>query len=321
MPGHSLNARAGALADRLAGDAALLRVGVAAGASGETLIDCGAQATGSLEAGLRLAEICMGGLGVAAIVPSERFARWPWQVVVRTADPVTACLASQYAGWTLQGECFTALGSGPARALARKEAIFDDIAHSERAARAILFVEAEGPPPPGLIAEIASDCRLAAERLTILFAPTRSLAGSLQVAARIVEVAVRKAHALKFPLDRIADGLGSAPLTPPHPDAAVAMGRTNDAIIYGGRVQLFVTGSAADAQGLAEALPSCRARDYGAPFAEIFTRAGGDFQAVDPMLFSPAEAIVTALETGETFHSGAVDGDMLDASLGSGRRS
>ena len=46
--------------------------------------------------------------------------------------------------------------------------------------------------------------------------------------------------------------MGAAPLSPPHPDFVIAMGRTNDAIIYGGRVHLFVTGPASDARELAD---------------------------------------------------------------------
>ena len=93
------------------------------------------------------------------------------------------------------------------------------------------------------------------------------------------------------------------------------MGRTNDAIIFGGRVQLFVSGPAADAARLAAELPSSASRDYGAPFAEVFKRFGGDFYAIDPMLFSPAAVAVTALESGETFRAGAYRADLLDASF------
>jgi methenyltetrahydromethanopterin cyclohydrolase len=93
------------------------------------------------------------------------------------------------------------------------------------------------------------------------------------------------------------------------------MGRTNDAIIYGGRVQLFVTGPAGEAHALANELPSEGSRDYGRPFMEIFRRFGGDFYKIDPLLFSPAEVIVTALDTGESFRKGRVDTDLLDASF------
>ena len=90
------------------------------------------------------------------------------------------------------------------------------------------------------------------------------------------------------------------------------MGRTNDAIIYGGIVQLFVKGSAEDAQELAERLPSRTSRDHGQPFADIFKKFKGDFYAIDPLLFSPAEVIVTAIETGDTFRAGGRDNAMLE---------
>jgi methenyltetrahydromethanopterin cyclohydrolase len=314
----SLNDAAGGLVDRMITDAGELGIGVTRGSGGETLVDCGAGVPGGIEAGLRVAAVCTSGLAALAVLPSDAFPRWPWQVVVRTSQPVLACLASQYAGWSLrsdEGGKFRALGSGPARALALKEPIFDELPHRETSDRAVLVLEADRSPPASLLRKVADDCRVAPERLTVLFAPVRSLAGSVQVVARVVEVSLHKAHALKFPLDRIVDALGSAPLSPPHPDMVTGMGRTNDAIIFGGRVHLFVSGPPTDAAELARALPSAASRDYGAPFAEIFRRAGGDFYAIDPLLFSPAAVAVTALASGETFRAGAVAPDLLDASF------
>ena len=68
------------------------------------------------------------------------------------------------------------------------------------------------------------------------------------------------------------------------------MGRTNDAIIYAGRVHLIVAGPAADAKSLAEQLPSSTSRDFGRPFAQLFRQFKGDFYAIDPLLFSPARS-------------------------------
>jgi methenyltetrahydromethanopterin cyclohydrolase len=236
-------------------------------------------------------------------------------VSVHTSQPVLACLASQYAGWALKHEEFLALGSGPARALARKEALFSELSHQESSDRAVLVLESPVPPPPAIVEKVAADCGIGAERLTVLFAPLSSIAGAVQVVARVVEVALHKAHVLSFPLERIVDAMGTAPLIPPHPDLAVAMGRTNDAIIFGGRVSLFVSCPADEARKLAEALPSSKSRDYGAPFRDIFKRAGSDFYAIDSMLFSPATVAVTALQSGETYHAGSVDSRMLDASF------
>jgi methenyltetrahydromethanopterin cyclohydrolase len=318
-PATSVNTRAAALVDRLKADAGALRIAVTRGELGETIIDAGANTLGGIGAGLRLAEICMGGLGAVELVPSEATPRWPWTLVARSADPVTACLASQYAGWKLShGEgdgAFFALASGPGRALAAKEPIFADLAYRDSATSATLVIESARPPPRPVVQKIAQDCNVSAERLTIIFAPTQSLAGGTQIVARSLEVALHKAHELKFPLDRIVDGVGAAPLAPPHPDLVTAMGRTNDAIVYGGRVHLFVTGSANDAHALANELPSEGSRDYGRPFAEIFNQAKGDFYAIDPLLFSPAEVIITALDTGQTFRKGRVDASLLDASF------
>ena len=105
-------------------------------------------------------------------------------------------------------------------------------------------------------------------------------------------------------------------MSPPHPDFITAMGRTNDAIIYGGVAQLFVTGPADAARELAMALPSTNSRDYGRPFAEIFKAFNFDFYKIDPMLFSPAVALVTAVDSGETFRAGQISQELLDASFG-----
>ncbi|HEY9215209.1 MAG TPA: methenyltetrahydromethanopterin cyclohydrolase, partial [Ancylobacter sp.] len=106
-----------------------------------------------------------------------------------------------------------------------------------------------------------------------------------------------------------------APLPPPAPDFINAMGRTNDATLYGGDVHLFVEGPEAEAQQLAEGLPSSTSRDYGRSFAEIFAAYKGDFYAMDPMLFSPARVTVTALETGRSFTYGAFNEVILDTSF------
>jgi len=138
----------------------------------------------------------------------------------------------------------------------------------------------------------------------------------VQVVGRVLEVALHKAHELHFPLENIVDGIATAPLSPPHPDFVKAMGRTNDAIIYAGRAHLFVKGSAAAAKDLAEKLPSFNSRDYGQPFADIFKAYEYDFYKVDGSLFSPAEALVTAVETGETFRAGQINEELLNKSFG-----
>ncbi|MFO1057181.1 MAG: methenyltetrahydromethanopterin cyclohydrolase [Dongiaceae bacterium] len=318
----SVNRLAAPLVDALVADAARLRLLVERTAEGVTIVDCGIACRGSLEAGLRVTAICMGGLGRIELTAGAPFRRWPWQVTVGATDPVQACLASQLAGWALSdGEgkaAFHALGSGPGRALARKEPLFAELGHADAAERTVLVLEVDKRPPPGLIARILQGCGVPPTGLTLVLTPTRSLAGTVQIVGRVLEVALHKAHQLKFPLDRIVDGLGAAPLPPPAHSFVAAMGRTNDAIIYGGTVQLFVAGPDEEARALAEAMPSRGSRDYGRPFAEVFKAYEGRFYDIDPLLFSPARAIVTALDSGSSFAAGDLDEALLDRSFGHG---
>ena len=81
------------------------------------------------------------------------------------------------------------------------------------------------------------------------------------------------------------------------------------------RVQLFVEADDADAQQLAEQVPSSNSADHGAPFADIFARVNGDFYKIDGALFSPAEAIVTSVRTGATYRGGRLEPTLVEASF------
>lgn len=316
----SLNRLTQPLLDRLIEDAAALRIGLETTSEGCTLVDAGIDCIGGIEAGLRIAEICMGGLGHVHLSAHGPFSRWPWLLSVQSAHPVLACLGSQLAGWQLTvgtGKAtFYALGSGPGRAVARKELLYDEIGYHDRADAACLVLEVDKRPPAALIEKVSKDCGISPGRLTLILTPTKSLAGTVQIVARVLEVALHKLHELHFPLDRVIDGVGAAPLPPPASSFVGAMGRTNDAIIYGGSVHLFVAGPDGDAEKLARDLPSAGSRDYGRPFAEIFDFYKGDFYAMDRLLFSPASVAVTALGSGRTFHGGVLDEGLIDKSFG-----
>jgi len=312
----SVNARAGILVDDLAANAQALRCSVTTGLAGERCIDLGANVPGGLEAGRRLGEICMGGLGTVTLTSASGLDRWPLGVVVHSTNPVVACLGSQYAGWTITDDAgFFALGSGPARALSRVEELYKELGYVDHHNKAAIVIEGDKAPPPAVATKVAADCGVKPGDLTVLFAPTGSLAGTVQIAARVLEVALHKAHSLHFNLDNIVDGYGVAPIAPPIPDFVRAMGRTNDAIIYGGRIQLFVRGADDEAEKLAKSLPSNTCSIYGKPFAEIFAAVGGDFYKIDASLFSPAVVTVSNLDTGSSFHAGQLAADIVDASF------
>ena len=143
----SLNDNAQRIVDGMIRDAERLRIGVSNGPSGESLIDAGAKAPGSIEAGLRMAEAAMGGLGSISAVLDRSLGKWPLTVEVRSSQPVLACLASQYAGWNLSSGKYFAMGSGPARALARVEPLFGKLGYKDTASSAVLVLETAEPPP------------------------------------------------------------------------------------------------------------------------------------------------------------------------------
>ncbi len=311
----SVNQRAAELVARLQREAEALRVQVRRDDSGVALIDAGIDAPGSIAAGLLAGEICMGGFGNVRLRTGEG---WPTWVDVCSSQPVLACLASQYAGWSLAAskeetgdKKFFALGSGPARALACKEPLFAELGYRDRADSGVLVLEVDKPPPRVVIDKVLRDCALAPEALTLVLTPTTSLAGTTQVVARVLEVALHKAHELHFDLRHIVDGVASAPLPAPSPDGVQAMGRTNDAILYGGRVHLTVRGSDDAAHALAEQLPSRNSPDFGNSFADIFKAVEYDFYKIDAALFAPAEVWVSNRDSGNTFHAGGIDMALL----------
>ena len=77
---------------------------------------------------------------------------------------------------------------------------------------------------------------------------------------------------------------------------------------------------ARDAPSLKERVQQCGiammlAGHHGKPFADIFSEFNGDFYAIDPHLFSPAQVIVTAMENGQTYRSGRLMPELVDASF------
>ena len=311
----SVNLLTNPLVERLILNADALRIAVKQLSSGCTIIDAGIKVTGSLEAGRQIAEICMGGLGNVSFTQNNTFCNWQTHIQVHANNPVLACLGSQYAGWSLSHEKFFSLGSGPARAVAQREELFKELAYKDSADMTVLVLETDQIPPNEVVEKVAHDTGVAVKDLTFILTPTRSLAGVVQIVGRVLEVALHKAHTLHFPLEYIVDGIASAPLPPPAPNFITGMGRTNDAILYGGQVHLYVKGDDNAAKQLAETMPSNTSKDYGKPFAETFKAVNMDFYKIDPLLFSPAKVTVSNIETGHTFAAGSINENIINQSF------
>lgn len=283
--------------------------------NGVHVIDCGVHVRGGWEAGVLFATISMGGLGRV----DTRWAdfngfRWP-SVQVMTDHPLRACMLSQFAGWPIHTRGFSALGSGPGRAVADIEDIFTELGCADPSEIAILCLESEQLPSEEAIRSIIDKCQCKPEKLFILVAPTASPVGSIQIAARALETGLYKLKALSYDITAIRSGWGVCPLPPVAPDPISAVGRTNDAILYGATVYYNVDDDDEHLAAIIKKVPSSASPEYGRSFAEIFEQYK-DFYDIDPLLFSPAEVWLTNLKSGRTFHAGAIRPEILLASFG-----
>src|SRR5215211_3031623 len=311
-----LNQRACELADRVAADGDVLRAAVRTLPNGTRLIDCGSAVPGGLEAGRRLAEICMAGLGSVTFAPLALDGRWLPGLAVVTDHPALACLASQYAGWQIKRDGYFAMASGPGRALIRAEELYDDLDVDEQASAAVLALETRDEPPDDLAANVAERAGVQPGDLTLLYAPTASLAGGVQVAARIVETALHKLHEIDFDIRRVVSGFGTCPLPPVARNDGEAIGRTNDAVLYGGQAELTVDAPDDELEAIVGRVPSSASEDFGEPFGTVLEKADWDFYKIDPLLFSPAEVRLVSVASGRTFAAGGVAPDILERSFG-----
>ena len=311
-----LNERAWQIADAMAKNAAALRVAVRQLPGGARVIDAGIEATGGFGAGRALAEICTGGLADIAYPPVPIAGEtWPG-VRVWTDHPAVSCMASQYAGWAIQVGKYFAMGSGPLRTHARVEKeLFAKLGYAEQAERGVLVLETRTLPTDEVASWVGQKAGLAPSQLTFVVAPTASLAGGVQIVARILETGLHKMDTLGFDVNKIVSGIGTAPLPPVAKNDLRAIGRTNDCILYGGQARYTVQADDAELAELVPEIPASASKDYGTPFYDIFKRYDSDFYKIDPLLFSPAEVWLTSVQSGKTYHAGHVNPEVLRASL------
>jgi methenyltetrahydromethanopterin cyclohydrolase len=316
MTDFTLNVRAALIADRMAFHAAEYGVAVHTLSSGARVIDAGVAAPGGLAAGQAMAHACMGGLGHTSFTPLSIGEDSYQGVQVWTDHPAIACMASQYAGWAIHVGEFFAMGSGPLRAIARVEhELFDKLAYTEKTDRGVLVLEGRTLPTDDIAAWVSERAGIPPSALTFIVAPTASIAGGIQIAARILETGLHKMDALGFDVRQVTSAVGTTPVPPVAKNDLRAIGRTNDCILYGGQARYTVRADDATLETLAHQLPSSASADYGTPFYEIFERYDRDFYKIDKLLFSPAEVWLTSATSGRTFHAGRLEPTVLRASL------
>lgn len=317
----SVNLEAKKTLDRMIVNKDKLKISVDKLANGSTVIDAGVNVSGSFKAGELYTDICMGGLadvGISITADLTENFVLP-SVKVKTDFPSISTLGAQKAGWSVSVGDFFALGSGPARALALKPAeTYREIGYQDEANIAILTLESDQLPGEDVTEYVAEECNVSPENVYVLVAPTSSLVGSIQISGRVVENGTYKMlEALHFDVNKVKYAAGIAPIAPVDPDGLKAMGKTNDAVLFGGRTFYYIESEEGDdLKELADKLPSSASAGYGKPFYDVFKEAEFDFYKIDKGMFAPAEVVINDLRTGEVFRVGKVFAPLLMKSFG-----
>ena len=327
MPQASLNRSALSLFKKMCDEAEKYNVVVEKTESGATLVDAGINAQGGFFAGEMITDICLGGYGKANVTPIQYGENVLPSVFVITDHPALSTLASQFAGWQIKGEGFSAIASGPARALARKpKHLYEKLNYMEESEVAVLVLETEKKPPEAVVRQIAEKCKVTPENLFLIMFSTTSLAGATQVSGRIVETGLHKLERIGLDPLIVKHAWGYAPIVPIHPSSGEAMGRSNDAILYGGVTNYTLSyEDDRELENLVKQAPASSSKmlqearelaEKNPRFLDIFKEAGFDFYKIDPNIFAPAVVAVNNTKTGKTFKAGSLDIEVVKSSLG-----
>jgi methenyltetrahydromethanopterin cyclohydrolase len=313
----SVNKEARKLLNELIEHADRYGVAVKKTKEGATLVDAGIKAKGGFQAGKIITEICLGGLANVSIHLAYYEDTPLPSILVQTDHPAIATMGSQFADWQIKHGDFNAIASGPARALARTDKkLYQRIGYQDRADSTMIMLETETEPPEAVIKEIANKSRVRVKGLSVIVAPTTSIAGSTQVSGRIVETGIHKLMKLGINPKKVTTAIGTAPIAPVHPKFIVAMGRTNDAILYAGRAHYDVTGYGdEELKQIVKKVPSSASKHHGQRFQQIFKNANYDFYKIDVNLFAPATVSVCNLDTGNMFEAGTTNIEIFKRSV------
>ncbi|SHI07015.1 methenyltetrahydromethanopterin cyclohydrolase [Sporobacter termitidis DSM 10068] len=314
IPELSPNRRALALIDEVVSQRHQLRVQVTS-QSGAMVIDCGVHAEGGYEAGVLFSKICLGGLADVSLTWQD-FGGLRWlSAEVVTDHPLRACMASQYAGWPIKCGNRIYMGSGPAGAVVHKGSLYKLLGYQDPPEIVILCLESNQLPTAEVIGVIVDECGCAPENLTVLVAPTASVAGTVQVAARALETGLFKLRRLGYDLDKVVSGAAACPVSPVARDTASGLGRTNDAISYGATVSVNVRDEDAVLRRLVGRVPASAAEGYGRAYMD-FEKGHDNFFNRGPDQFNPAVIRMCSLSSGNTFAAGVLRPDVLRRSFG-----
>jgi methenyltetrahydromethanopterin cyclohydrolase len=253
-----------------------------------TVLDFGVDVEGGIEAGLLLSEIQTAGLATVQTRMDEVAGAPLPHIELSTDHPGVALLGAQKAGWEVSVDGFEGLGSGPARALVAEEDEYRQIGYHDAFEFAVLAVETDEFPDETVVEHVAELAEVDDNGVFLPVFSTASVAGSVSMAARAAELAVFRLTELGYdPLD-VVTASGSAPLAPVADSEEAAIGRTNDALAYGGRVHLVVE----EPFDRFDEVASTATDEYGTPFEAVYEDHDWEFYDVPESVFAPAQVTI-----------------------------
>ncbi|PCN50621.1 methenyltetrahydromethanopterin cyclohydrolase [Candidatus Geothermarchaeota archaeon ex4572_27] len=283
---------------------------------GATVIDTGLEAPGGYLAGLKLTEVCLGGLAQCWLTYQAYGDIELPTIVVATDHPAVSLLGCQLAGWMVKVGDFFAPSSGPARALALKpKKVFDRIGYKDEHNEAVIVMETAKKPTDEVAQQVAKDCKVDPKNLYMLLTTTASMAGSVQVSGRVVETGLYRLEHLGLDPNKVVFASGSAPIMPPHPDVGVATAKEEDALLYGGTASYVVDEDDARLQELLSKAPATTWPDYGKLSYEALKAVNFDWSKLDPSFFTIGKLALTSRRSGKTYVAGRINPEALKRSI------
>ena len=299
-------------ADRLGCKAYKMQCGV-------NVIDMGVKVKGSWEAGLLYTRATIGDLGNVKLGEFKLNEEYTFAAVDLYIDePLIACLASQIAGWKLGMGDVATIGTGPARAQAQVDGdwYLAQTPYRDHNDEVVLCIQDIKLPAESIGKLVAKECKVAPENVYILVAPSNCIVGSMQVAARMCEQVCHKMFEKGFPVSKVVACRGNAPIAPIVKDEVKAMGRINDAILYGGETEFWVDATDVEIAKVIHQLVSKTSSPYYKElFEKVFVDAGKDFFYVDHDFHSIAKITMHNINTGKAFSAGEIAYEVLEESF------
>jgi methenyltetrahydromethanopterin cyclohydrolase len=282
---------------------------------GATIVDMGIEADGSWLGAKMYVEAAHGGMAELTYGRTRIKDLDLPTANLMVDNPMLSVIGCEAGAWAVGEGEFVPVASGPVRAKARADRWSQRVEYEDPSPYVLLQMQTVSIPNDETLAYVADACGIPVANLTVMVAPSASLVGSIQVCSRAFEQCIISlARNTSFDISTILHGYGSAPVAPVIKDEVLAMGRINDALVYGGSGGMWLRHSDDDeVRRMTEGLPfSAQAGDdYGKGYAEIYATYGHSLFNIPAPLDSPAKVMMTNMLTGNVFTAGKIDEDIV----------